>query len=129
MTIADTIRVQGADGEGAIGVITLVDVTFTEGEPSTYAIPLAGRKTVTTSVRSFVGGDGSRRPTACGSLLDGLRDTALAGALLEMIERRRVARGQRRRLVGTRAEGFVAAPRQGIRSSRSSAGAIRATRR
>jgi maltose alpha-D-glucosyltransferase/alpha-amylase len=45
-------------------------------------------------------------PDGAWLMVDGLRDAPLAAALLEMIERRRVARGQRSRLVGTRAEGF-----------------------
>ena len=87
-------------------MIALVDVTFTEGEPATYALPLAGRREGDDiGVEHVV----ARVETTDGVWLvvDGLRDAALAGALLEMMERRRVARGQRRRLAGTGAEGFV----------------------
>jgi maltose alpha-D-glucosyltransferase/alpha-amylase len=106
VTIADTIPIRGHDRDASSGVIALVDVTFTEGEPSTFAIPLAGRREGEDIGPEHVV---ARVETADGVWLvvDGLRDPALAGALLEMIERRRVARGQRRRVVGTRAEGFI----------------------
>ncbi len=103
VTIADTIRVRGSDGQG---VIALVDVTFTEGEPATYALPLAGRREGDDIGQEYVV---ARVEAADGVWLvvDGLRDPGFAGAMLEMIERRRVARGQRRRIAGTRAEGFI----------------------
>ena len=44
VTIADTIRVRGAERDGSHGLVALVDVTFTEGEPATYALPLAGKR-------------------------------------------------------------------------------------
>ncbi len=106
VTISDAIRVRGADGEGTIGVIALVDVTFTEGEPSTYALPLAGRREGDDLGAEHVLAR-VETPDGVWLVFDGLRDAALTGGLLEMVERRRVARGQRRRLVGTRAEGFV----------------------
>ena len=43
-TIADTIRIQDADPDELRGLFALVDVTFTEGEPATYAFPLVGRR-------------------------------------------------------------------------------------
>jgi maltose alpha-D-glucosyltransferase/alpha-amylase len=109
VTIGDTVRVPGrvpgADGDGLAGLVALVDVTFTEGEPATYAIPLAGRRDGDDVGPEHVVAR-VETPEGTWMLVDGLRDAALAGALLEVIERRRVARGQRRRLVGTRAEGF-----------------------
>ena len=112
-TIADTIRVRGSDGQG---VIALVDVTFTEGEPATYALPLAGRREGDDIGPEYVV---ARVEAADGVWLvvDGLRDPAFAGAMLEMIERRRVARGQRRRIAGTRAEGFIPRSAGGSRAT------------
>ncbi len=106
VAIADTIRVQGTDRDGLRGLIALVDVTFTEGEPATYALPLAGKREGEDIGPEFVVAR-VETPDGAWILVDGLRDSTLAGALQEMIERRRVARGQRRRLVGTRAEGFA----------------------
>jgi maltose alpha-D-glucosyltransferase/alpha-amylase len=40
-------------------------------------------------------------------LVDGLRDARVATALYELVERRRVARGEQLRLAGARAEGFA----------------------
>jgi maltose alpha-D-glucosyltransferase/alpha-amylase len=106
VSVADTIRVQGADRDGLAGVFALVDVTFREGEPSTYALPLVGRREGDDLGPEHVV---ARVEASDGVwlLADGLRDAALASALLDMVERRRVARGQRRRLVGSRAEGFA----------------------
>jgi maltose alpha-D-glucosyltransferase/alpha-amylase len=103
--ITDSIRVRGSS-DATQGVVALVEVSFTEGEPSTYALPLAGKREGDDIGHEYVV---ARIQATDGGwlLVDGLRDAALAGALLEMIERRRVARGERRRLVGTRAEGFA----------------------
>jgi maltose alpha-D-glucosyltransferase/alpha-amylase len=98
--IADAIRLGGG------GVVALVDVSFTEGEPSTYALPIVGRRESDDVAPELVL---ARVETDDGTWLmaEGLRDVGVAHALLELIERRRVARGERRRLVGTRAEGFA----------------------
>ncbi|HEX5936857.1 MAG TPA: maltose alpha-D-glucosyltransferase [Actinomycetota bacterium] len=105
-TIADTIRIQDADPDGLRGLFALVDVTFTEGEPATYAFPLVGRRDGDDVGPEFVVAR-IETPDGPWQLVDGVRDAGLAGALLEMVERRRVARGRRRRLAGTRAEGFA----------------------
>ena len=112
VTIADTIRVRHAEGDGSHGVVALVDVTFTEGEPATYALPLAGKREGEDIGPEYVVAR-VETPDGAWLMVDGLRDAPLAVALLEMIERRRVARGQRSRLVGTRAEGFAGLRGQG----------------
>jgi maltose alpha-D-glucosyltransferase/alpha-amylase len=103
--LAEAIPLNGGhDGTG--GIVALVDVAFTEGEPSTYALPLVGRRE-----GEDIGAEHvlARVEAADGPwlLVDGLRDAGMCRALLELIERRRVARGQARRLAGSRAEGFV----------------------
>ena len=106
VSIADTIRIRDADPDGMQGLFALVEVSFADGEPATYALPLVGRRdgddVPPESVVARI-----ECPDGPWLLVDGLRDAAMAGALLEMVERRRVARGQRRRLAGTRAEGFA----------------------
>jgi maltose alpha-D-glucosyltransferase/alpha-amylase len=99
--LTDTIRLQ--DGRG---VLALVTVAFREGEPVTYALPLAGMREGDDVGPEYViarvqANDGTWL------LVDGLRDAGLVNGLLEMVERRRVARGRVRRLGGTRAEGFT----------------------
>ena len=103
--IADTIRL-GGPREGNAGIVALVDVTFTEGEPATYALPLIGHREgddvgAEHVVARIEAGDGTWL------LADGLRDARVATSLLELIERRRVARNDRLRLAGNRAEGFA----------------------
>jgi maltose alpha-D-glucosyltransferase / alpha-amylase len=103
--LAEAIPLNGGhDGTG--GIVALVDVTFTEGEPSTYALPLVGRREGEDIGAEHVV---ARVEAADGPwlLVDGLRDPGTCRALLELIERRRVARGQARRLAGSRAEGFA----------------------
>jgi maltose alpha-D-glucosyltransferase/alpha-amylase len=106
VNIADVISVPEASGAANGGVVALVEVSFTEGESAIYALPLAGARE-----RNDVGPEYvlARIEAADGTwlLVDGLREASLAGALPGMIERRRVARGERRRLVGSRAEGFA----------------------
>jgi maltose alpha-D-glucosyltransferase/alpha-amylase len=101
--VSDSIRL-GRDPTD--GVVALVEVSFTEGEPSTYALPLVGRRE-----GDDVGPEHvlARIETDDGVwlLIDGLRDARTAAALLGLVERRRVARGSRRRLAGNRAEGFA----------------------
>ena len=101
--VSDSIRL-GRDPTD--GVVALVEVSFTEGEPSTYALPLVGRRE-----GEDVGAEHvlARIETDDGVwlLIDGLRDARTAAALLDLVERRRVARGSRRRLAGNRAEGFA----------------------
>jgi maltose alpha-D-glucosyltransferase / alpha-amylase len=102
--VSDTIRL--GSRRATDGVVALVDVSFTEGEPATYALPIVGRREGDDVGPEYVvarveAGDGTWL------LVDGLRDPDTATALLELIERRRVARGDHRRLVGTRAEGLA----------------------
>jgi maltose alpha-D-glucosyltransferase / alpha-amylase len=106
VSIADAISIRGATRDALRGVVALVDVTFTEGEPATYALPLAGVPESDDIGQEYVV---ARVEASDGVwlLIDGLRDPTLANALLDLIERRRVTRGERRRLVGTRAEGFA----------------------
>jgi maltose alpha-D-glucosyltransferase/alpha-amylase len=105
-SITDAIRIQDEAPDGVYGLFALVEVTFTDGEPATYALPLVGRRD-----GDDIGPESvvARIETPDGQwlLIDGLRDAGLAAALLEMVERRRVARGRHRRLAGTRAEGFA----------------------
>ena len=77
VSIADTIRIPGAERDGFKGLVTLVDVTFTEGEPATYALPLAGRRDGDDIGPEYVI---ARVETPDGEwlLVDGLRDAALA---------------------------------------------------
>jgi maltose alpha-D-glucosyltransferase/alpha-amylase len=103
--VSDAIHL-GSAKDASDGIVALVDVSFTEGEPSTYALPLVGRREGEDVGPEYVL---ARVETADGVwlLIDGLRDPRAASALLELIERRRAARGDRRRLVGSRAEGFA----------------------
>jgi maltose alpha-D-glucosyltransferase / alpha-amylase len=103
--VSDTIELRAGD-ETLQGIVALVDVAFTEGEPSTYALPLAGKREGDEIGHEYVVAR-VEADDGVWLLVDGLRDAALADALLGMIERRRAARGERRRLVGTRAEGFA----------------------
>ncbi len=104
VAITDAIPLRTAPGQE--GILAFVDVTFTEGEPAIYVIPLAAKREAEDLGQEYVV---ARVEAADGVwlLVDGLRDAGVVGTLLEMIERRRVARGARRRLVATRAEGFA----------------------
>jgi maltose alpha-D-glucosyltransferase/alpha-amylase len=103
--VSDAIHL-GSAKDASDGIVALVEVSFTEGEPSTYALPLVGRREGEDVGQEYVL---ARVETADGVwlLIDGLRDPRTASALLELIDRRRAARGDRRRLVGSRAEGFA----------------------
>jgi maltose alpha-D-glucosyltransferase/alpha-amylase len=102
--VTDAIRL-GSGRDASDGVVALVDVSFTEGEPVTYALPIVGRREGDDVGPEYVL---ARVEAADGVwlLVDGLRDAGVAAAMLELIGRRRVARSDRLRLVGTRAEGF-----------------------
>jgi maltose alpha-D-glucosyltransferase/alpha-amylase len=106
VSITDAIPVGGGAADADRGIVAFVDVTFVEGEPSTYVLPLAGKREGEDIGQEYVI---ARVQTADGVWLvvDGLRDPRVAESLLDIIERRRVARGTRRRLIGTRAEGFT----------------------
>ena len=103
--VSDAIHL-GSAKDASDGIVALVDVSFTEGEPATYALPLVGRREGEDVAQEHVL---ARVETGDGVwlLIDGLRDPGTASALLGLVERRRVARGDRRRLVGSRAEGFA----------------------
>jgi maltose alpha-D-glucosyltransferase / alpha-amylase len=103
--VSDSIRL-GSGRDAGDGVVALVDVSFTEGEPATYALPIVGRREADDVGPEHVL---ARVETDDGAwqLVDGLRDARTATALLGLVERRRVARGAQRRLVGSRAEGFA----------------------
>jgi maltose alpha-D-glucosyltransferase/alpha-amylase len=96
-------------GSGWVGVVALVRVVYTEGEPETYVLPVVG---VREEERD---GSGDRSWAAIarveaddGSwlLLDGAYDDGFASDLLSFVERRRTARGRQRRLVATRTKRF-----------------------
>jgi maltose alpha-D-glucosyltransferase/alpha-amylase len=105
-SIADVVSIPDAAKDRHPGVIALVNVTFTDGEPVTYAVPLAGRPDGEDVGAEYVV---ARVDTPGGvwQVVDGFRDAALAAALVELVERRRVSRGRNRRLSGARAEGFA----------------------
>jgi maltose alpha-D-glucosyltransferase / alpha-amylase len=105
-SIEDVIPIPDAGRDHRPGVIALVDVTFTDGEPVTYALPLAGRRDGDDVGAEYVV---ARVETSDGTWLvvDGFRDAAVADALVELVERRRVSRGRHRRLAGSRAEGYT----------------------
>jgi maltose alpha-D-glucosyltransferase / alpha-amylase len=103
--IVGTVSI-GAGRDGAGGIVALVEVSFLEGEPATYALPMIGKRD-----GDDVGAEHviARVEAADGTwlLVDGLRDAGVATALFELIERRRAARGGDARLAGVRAEGFA----------------------
>ena len=105
-SIADVIPIPDAAKDRQPGVIALVVVTFTDGEPVTYAVPLAGRRDGEDVGAEYVVARVDT-PDGVWQVIDGFRDAALAGALVELVERRRVSRGRWRRLAGSRAEGFA----------------------
>jgi maltose alpha-D-glucosyltransferase / alpha-amylase len=105
-SIADVVSIPDAAKDRRPGVIALVDVTFTDGEPVTYAVPLAGRPDGEDMSAEYVVARVDT-PDGVWHVVDGFRDAALAAALVELVERRRVSRGRRRRLSGARAEGFA----------------------
>ena len=96
-------------GSGWAGVLALVRVVYTEGEPETYVLPLVGVR------EDELDGSGERSWAAIARveaddgawlLLDGAYDDRFASDLLSFVERRRTARGRHRRLVATRTKRF-----------------------
>ena len=86
----------------------LVEVRSRDGDPETYAVPMATRSAGDDPppppyavIADVAAADGHRL------VVDGLWDPAFASALLEIVERRRTVRGSAGRLIGSRTDAFT----------------------
>ncbi|HVL88858.1 MAG TPA: alpha-glucosidase C-terminal domain-containing protein, partial [Actinomycetota bacterium] len=104
--IDDTVPLSRTRG-AASGVMAVLTVEYTEGEPETYALPLVWRHFE----------DGHEPPTVIarvkcrdgeGLLFDGLSDPELCKALLSAVASRRTLRGAHGELTGTPTRAFRA---------------------
>jgi maltose alpha-D-glucosyltransferase/alpha-amylase len=94
---------------GSAAHLLVVDVTFAEGAPETYAIPLlwaegerAGQLRASVPAALFAEAElGTRNGARAGIIFDALEDAGFVAALLDLIGRRRVLKGAKGELVAS----------------------------
>jgi maltose alpha-D-glucosyltransferase / alpha-amylase len=105
--VVETMAVPDPGTGASAGLFLLVRVTYAEGEPETYGVPVVARPDQDPAPERGVL---ARVESAEGRwlLLDGLGDSAFDEALLSAIERRRRIRGREGQMVAMRTERFRA---------------------